>query len=768
MKKRAEFISLVTIGAIIVFMFYGKIVVNPNSYLFGNTGDGIKNYFTYIHHINNDSTYLNFEGMNYPYGEHFLYTDSHPVLVNTFKLLSSKLPVFSTHAIGILNFLMILSIFLTFIAVFYLLQEFKINRWIGAAFSIGITLLSPQIFRMGGHLALSYSVAIPLSWLLLARCINGKRYYAILLFANSIFWIFIHAYLGIIILFFLSMLLLIKVIYDNARRQNIIKYIKIAAALFVPILIFFLFSTITDSHIDRTDNPSGFFLYNAELDDVFIPHQGIIREALDKLTKGAIKLEWEAWSYVGLPTTLLSIYLLLLSIAGIFAKKKREALKWYFQDKELNIALSASFIVLLFAMAFPFKQLPSLLEYMPILKQFRATGRFTWPFYFGALVFSAYVFNKIFLKLKNKNSLLLGVILIVLINGVYIYESIPYHIKVSKSITKSPNLFRYNMLPVNFKEALSYINPNDYQAIITLPFYYCGSESFSRPRNDNAVRASILVSYHTGIPNFCAALTRTSISESKKIVQLVSPNFYKKRIKDDLKSSKPFLIVKTNSRLTEHEQSILNKATHIYSGGNLDIYKIESNKMFDSNAKAIHKNFIRLKPYLYEKEGFLVSDTNLFLYYNDFEYSASDTCFRGKGAFKSTKKGKNIFAEFNPNTFLANKEYKIKFWMFNGEKDALNLWFRLIIEEYDEKNDKWYTTTIFPEQSEVINGNWSLVEGEFKVHNPASRVYIVSKGKENSKAALHADDLLIYEAGNEIYKLDENSSQLFYNNHQIK
>ena len=130
MKKNIEISSLIILAALVIMSFYGKIIISPNDYFFSNSGDGIKNYFTYAHHIKSDTTYLNFEGMNYPYGEHFLYVDCHPLLTNTFKLIAQYIPFFETHSIGILNSIMILSIFLTFIVCYYLLLEFKLNKWI--------------------------------------------------------------------------------------------------------------------------------------------------------------------------------------------------------------------------------------------------------------------------------------------------------------------------------------------------------------------------------------------------------------------------------------------------------------------------------------------------------------------------------------------------------------------------------------------------------------------------------------------------------------
>ena len=73
------------------------------------------------------------------------------------------------------------------------------------------------------------------------------------------------------------------------------------------------------------------------------------------------------------------------------------------------------------------------------------------------------------------------------------------------------------------------------------------------------------------------------------------------------------------------------------------------------------------------------------------------------------------------------------------------MWFRFLIEEWNPQNDTWRTTTFLPDHSEVIYGDWSLVEGSFTVQSSKNWVYFVTKGKDNSKAQLFADDLLVKE-----------------------
>lgn len=769
MSKIKPGIVLVIVALGFMLIFYRAVLFNPNAYLFSDKGDGIKNYYTYYYHIVHDTSCINFEGMNYPFGEHFLYTDCHPVLANLFKFFNDN-DFFTQYAIGILNLLMMLSIFITFFLIYFILLEFDIYKWTAVLFSIGITLLAPQIFRMSGHLALSYSMAIPLSWLLILKYMKARKKAGLMLAltANNLFWLFIHSYLGIILLSFQFAFIVLCFVLDKNYRKSGLHYLNLFVTVVFPILVFYIFLFVTDNHVGRTDNPSGFFLYNAEFDDVFLPHHPPLRPILDQLFGPVIKLKWEAWSYVGLATTMVFLFLLTVSIISIFKKGKRKTLSVYFNNRTLTISLLAAFVVLLFAMAFPFKQFPQLLEIFPVLKQFRATGRFVWVFYFVATVFGAYFYQLVYDRYLNKRKQVIAY-LIVLASGVFmVVEGVPYHIETSNSITRSSNQFNTQLLGKTYQEAINCINPEKFQAILPLPFYYQGSETFARPRHDETMRASMILSAHTGLPMFSANLTRTSIPESKKIVQLVSPSFYEKTIQHDLTSKKPVLIITTNDPITHYEQKILWKSKQIFKSENIKLYQLTFDDLFKSDADAYLKEFEAQKDSLFEDDIFLVSDSSSFLYFESYETKQSDIVFRGTGAFNSAKKGKNILAELSPGTFESGKTYALSCWMYNGFKDALNLHFQLRVEEFDESANSWENTICFPEQSEVISGNWSLVEMEFKVKNPDSYVYIVSKGKLNSKSPFVADELLIREQHLDVYRMDTVKKTLFYNNHDIK
>lgn len=762
-------IVLIALGFLFIFFFYGKIILHPNDYMFSTKGDGIKNYYTYADQITHGKDLMNFEGMNFPFGENILYTDCHPIFTVKLQALGQYFPFVKTHSIGILNFLLILGILLTLWVLYELLLELKFNRWLSLLFAFGITLLAPQIFRIGGHFALSYSVAIPLSWWLYLRSNRGLWKWFTLLFFNNLFWLFIHAYLGIIVLVFLLMMVVFASVIRKFRPAKPSILVKQFASILLPIFIFLAITKLSDTHHGRTDNPSGFLLYNAELDDVFLPHSPPLRPLLDQLTHGVIKLQWEAWGYVGIVNTLLLLALLLMLVISIKKIQTRNQLKKLFNNQPLVVGLMASVVVLIFALGIPFRQFPVLLDYFSVVKQFRATGRFVWPFYFAYTIFGAYVIQAIFNYFVDQKKKKTGIGLLILVLTINLVEGLPYHINTSNNISQNVNLFDQNQLDNSTKNALQAIHPQDYQAIISLPFFYQGSESFSRPRQDQAVTNSMVVSYHTGLPMVNANLTRTSVWESKNIVQLITPNYYPKAIKKDLPNKKPFLILYTKGKITPYEQLMLSKGTPIFENEKIELLSLNYDRLFEDESSNIHDHFEAILPQLTKKDGFYVTDSTAFIYYQDYENTLSDTTFRGKGSYRGIKKGKNTLAEFPPSTFEKDQEYHLSIWMYNGEKDALNLWFRLMVEEYDPIKDQWYTTTFFPEQAEVINEDWSLVEGSFKIRNPRNQIAIVTKGKENSKAKFHADDLLIRSKNVEIYRYeDQYTNRLFYNNHSIK
>src|SRR6478752_5259727 len=77
---------------ILYCLYLFPIFLNLNSTLSSITLDSIKNYYTFVYNIRHDSFNFEFNGMNYPFGEHVVYTDCQPLLGFILKLIPPLYP----------------------------------------------------------------------------------------------------------------------------------------------------------------------------------------------------------------------------------------------------------------------------------------------------------------------------------------------------------------------------------------------------------------------------------------------------------------------------------------------------------------------------------------------------------------------------------------------------------------------------------------------------------------------------------------------------
>src|SRR5258705_11517316 len=113
-------------------------------------------------HVRNDTDYTNFRNMNYPYGQMHIFTGGQTLFAQAIKFFATFSPWFVTHSIGIINLIMILSYAGCSFFLCLILQKLRLPFLFVILGSVGITMLSPQIFRMQGHPELCYAVFFPL------------------------------------------------------------------------------------------------------------------------------------------------------------------------------------------------------------------------------------------------------------------------------------------------------------------------------------------------------------------------------------------------------------------------------------------------------------------------------------------------------------------------------------------------------------------------------------------------------------------------------
>jgi len=761
-NKLAPVFILWIVSASFLWYMYQDVLLYPNSFLFNDSGDAIKNYFTYAAQSKSNG-WIQSTLMNYPYGETIFYLDCHPLLTWMLHGLGNLFPGISEYSVGILHILMILSLFFTVVFVYLIFCELRLNRWWAAIGAFGIMLMSPQIFRMTGHLALSYAVFIPLTWYLTIRFYNSrdKFTWSLLIGMNVLFWYLIHAYLGMIALSFVALQFLSELfVFKRGGYKLVREWIQFGIQVLIPAIVFWSLVTFTDHHIGRTTNPWGFFSDNANLETIFLPHHGILRQWLDPVINFHHQ-NWDGWAYIGVSSTLV---LTLLIIGWIQRKRKQSTgMTIVFEQvagqQILRRALFASVLLLLFAMAIPFNLgLQFLLEWFPVIKKFRGNGRFAWVFYYAMTVTSVYVLHCIyfhdgFKKLSRPGVKIATIIFLLL----YIGEGWPYHRDVAGQYGKFPNTFSSTHLPAYYEDGLGVIDPSQFQAILPLPFYHKGSENFAVESTDNIYRTSMTLAYHTQLPIWGNYSTHTSIPEAKNSLQTLSPDYYEKTIRNDITTPKDVLIVYSRDPLNRYEKAMLHKGEKLFSNDRYELYRLPVDRIFESSAQSRIDDFLhKLKnEELHKKDDIYLSDSSAFYMHEDFENLPSIYQIEGEGAYHGQLSDRKTLFTVPAGTLDKDSVYQLSFWFSNFGKnfgqDITNV--KVRINEIMDNGEQKTLLEQRPASSMVINGDWSLVEMEFSPHNSAHPIEIFLRGPWKEKGEYYIDELLLREKGLDVYKV---------------
>jgi len=173
-KNLIGIIVLLVVGTLISVYLFNPVLKNPNSYLYSLDGDAVKSYYNFSYYLKYDSG-LKHDGINYPYGDHLQYINSHPLYVNILKFVDHRIVKISDYGPAILNLSMIFSLVLALPFLFLILRRFALPAWYSAIVAIIVLYLSPQFDRIHGHFEMVYAFFIPMFWYFLIRYRENKK-----------------------------------------------------------------------------------------------------------------------------------------------------------------------------------------------------------------------------------------------------------------------------------------------------------------------------------------------------------------------------------------------------------------------------------------------------------------------------------------------------------------------------------------------------------------------------------------------------------------
>ncbi len=502
----------------------GNILFRLNDVQLDRSGDGYKNYFAFAWQYKHEDG-LFFRGMQYPYGDMLAYADGQP-LVTMICIALKKIGIdLSGYELLIVQGLPILSMAVAFYLLHKIIRHYGIPNWWSIITVIACVMLSPQIFRFNAHFALAYLFCFPSIWYLYIRY-DSKRMsaipYAALSTALLFFYAYLHPYHLLIGSSFLVGLFLVSLCFKKFQWT-------VLTAGLLPIILYLLADGIIDPYSDRPQNPWGAWHYKTEISDL-LPFYGWFSELFSSTVSLRTSYN-EGYSYLG-------IFMFLFPILFIY-KKSRKTKSSIAYPGFPNIAILSTLLLLLFSMGIHILITDhKILDWISMLKQFRALGRFAWPYYYVGFI-SLSIFS--FRIIRSIDNRVYRLLLFTLIMAMWFMDGLSYAKQFRKNMHKykAPNELYEN------KEVSNAIGDSvdisDYQAILPLPVSMEGAEKVTPADNWFTKTQGIPYAYQSGLPIIGAYMSRTSLSRILKQYQLGSSNYVDKEIIDDLPNTKKII-----------------------------------------------------------------------------------------------------------------------------------------------------------------------------------------------------------------------------------
>ncbi len=745
---------LLLAGTVISIFLFEPVLINPNSYLFSKDGDAVKSYYNFSYYLKYDEG-IKHDGINYPYGDHLLYINSHPLYVNLLKIVDKSIISLSDYGPGILNLSMIFSLVLAIPFIFLILRKYSLPVWYSVIISLIILYLTPQFDRIHGHFEMVYAFFIPLFWYLLILFERSKKklIWGIGLALAGLIGGFTSAYYAALFSIFLLAFLLLKL---WKYRKELYMHRKEVIFLFVlslvPIIAVKGLVSITDWVNDRPDNPWGFFRFHSNIWSIFLPNLSALKEVFND--PKFLRYQWEGKAYVGLPATILAI-IIVFSLLYSMVSKNKLRLNSLFPNKELNYFLVSSFIILLFSMCFPFKYgLGFLKDWIPQLKQFRALGRFSWIFYYVFTVYTAYLVYVYYRLLRRKGFKIISLVLVLLVIGYWSLDA-GMNIKIStRNLFNQNDLLESSSTKYNemFQEAG--IKPADYQAILFLPFANTCGDKLLFQNGMEAFNQAMSISYHTGIPLVQSFSPRLSFQHALSSIQMLADPAIRKTRFDDM-NDQPLLVLQTHEELTRQEKwlrdqsrVLVRKEEYILSEIDPEIF-IQSHREWQAKARKVIDSMDCIG------QQICTNAPAGTVFYKNFETMKEyHVSFNGEGALYM-KKGKQFLISREEFEKLKAGIYNLSFWIYVDHRvDNMP---EPRIFQWDKEGNQVQVQRLNNREEHNVYNHWVRIDEKIEVKEDFDYAVEI-KGEYVS-----VDDLLLQLEGSNVFVNNDEGISLFNN-----
>ncbi len=743
---------LLVLATALIWLKHGDWLKAPGNYLLTESGDGFKNYATTIWHERYDSTFTHYGGMNYPFGEHVLFTDNQPVFSSAQQWWDRNMYDIDGRAAEALNLFQIISLLLGVAAMFLLLRKLHLAVWYAGLVALGIVFLSPQINRFDGHFGLSHTFIFPMLLYLLCRYEErqSRRYQSLQI--GVLIWLAaqLHFYYFGLAALFLSLYMAYQVLVDRSWRNIRVRFSHWVVMILLPFALLNGWVHWSDFASDRPANPYGFTTYIGYWEGVFLPYEHFpLFQELDKLLTSWFnmpirRVDYEARAYAGLVVFIYTLWLL-FSGFRMFSKSWDTAAYHRTHKRYLIGIFSASFALLIFACGFPFaiKGMQWMVNYFGPLRQFRGLGRFTWAYYYIANTLVFYVlwnWAMRFRGIRGGKFPWLGKAVMGLALAVLIWEA--WTMQRTQVLRLNPNIEKKEIAEKEYPW-IGKVDFSPYQAILPLPYYHMGSENIWLEFDGGFFKKIQTTALHTGLPDMGVNLSRTSCQQTVKSVQLPLEPCETPMMLGELPDNRPLALVVEEGRYDEmrrKHQHLLNKARMVYDGPGVKILSLS----LDSLRASVRESHRGVAGYVQSRGQHRIGrwmspkpDTRF--YYQSYDsLSATLKSFQGKGAYAGNM-GDTTWLYHAP---LPKGHHIISMWLHINQDLGMNHEMKIIENSLTDGREIHFSHEALRFHLRTVVGDWGLFELSFQVYEPDSRLRIFLQ-KQGVNQPYYLDELLI-------------------------
>jgi len=718
---------------------------HPNQHYLASGGDGIQSYFATAYYALYDGG-MRFSGMNYPYGEHISYPNMQPLIAaGIYWAQQLGLPA-ARYAVGITNALVLLGLWAAPVALYAVLRRFQLPVLYAALTAVCIGYLSPQVLRLGGHNSLSYPCFLPLLWYFVIRMQEEPRrwrWYG--------WFVVVNVLVGGVMLYFsaaASFFLLGHVAVLAWRRAPRAQLGRMAGAALLSLLVLRAWLWLTDPVTDRPENPYGLLVYVASGLGVFTPPPGPLRDMTAALWP-AEAAPAEGQSYIGLVVSLILAAALAVSLQSLARSRQWcRLLRPATVPAPLGAALWASGALLIYACGYPLKWqwMAWITDHSGPMKQFRALGRFAWPFYYVAGVAAAYYLHRFWQQQRAIRPWLAGSVVALALGGWAGEAAMQWRHKaseISQSTGAEQFLDRQSSLP----QLLSWAHrqPTDFQAILPLPYYNMGSDKLDFGGSPNSIFNAEHLACTTGLPLLATYVSRPSVGQMLRHVQLLSGVSIPKSLLRDFPSNKPILLLVSPAAMSPAELRIIGLATSLgVQTAEYALYELPLEVLGATNLVQERKQAAQRWPLLTQQPNGLRTTTPSGVLSESFDQSPDRRSRLGAGGafYAAPQQFSKLYDGPLPSPADSGR-YEASVWV-NAKTGygCGNLQVKLYAADGQQLDHQVADGRVTTE----IDGDWVRVAVPFRRTAAAARLEVLFDSRD-----LLADDLLVRPLGTDVY-----------------